>query len=231
MTDENAISPLDLAAVPVFPLPGTVLLPRTFISLHVFEPRYRVMMEYCIEGPRLLAIAMLDDRQVPDAHQRPAIYPVAGIGALRRAARLPDGRYNLVLEGIARVDLSDELPPEQVFRRARATLLEDVGAGANLQRETASLRALALRALSQSSPDNKELITSISEVAESGALADLVAAALVEDAKDRQRVLAAADIPHRVELTAGLVGALLLDEADKPSGAPSLGWGIAPGKA
>ncbi|MEM7676064.1 MAG: LON peptidase substrate-binding domain-containing protein [Myxococcota bacterium] len=230
MTDEYTVSPADLTAVPVFPLPGTVLLPRTFISLHVFEPRYRAMMEYCIEGPRLLAIAMLDDRKNPDDHGRPAIFPVAGLGALRRAAKLPDGRFNMVLEGIARVDLSDELGPDEIFRRSRAQLVQDVR-GSDLPRETASLRALALRALTQNGGDNKELVTSISEVAEPGALADLVAAALVENARDRQRVLDAARVDHRLELTAGLVGAMLLDEAAKPSGAPSLGWGIVPGKA
>lgn len=231
MTDEQLISPVDLAEVPVFPLPGTVLMPRTFISLHVFEPRYRAMMEHCIEGPRLLAIAMYDERRAPDAHQRPSIYPVAGLGALRRALRLPDGRYNLVLEGVARVDLSDELPPDQVFRRARAELLEDRLPTTDLQREVVSLRSLALRALAQTGPDNKELMNSISEVSEPGGLADLVAAALVESARDRQRVLEAVDVADRIELTAGLVGALLLDEAEKPTGTPNLGWGIAPGKA
>ena len=231
MTDENVISPVDVAEVPVFPLPGTVLLPRTFISLHVFEPRYRAMMEFCIEGPRLLAIAMLDDRRPPDAHQRPAIHAMAGLGALRRAAKLPDGRYNLVLEGVARVDLSDELGPDYVFRRARGALREDRGTTQNLQRETESLRALAMRALAQTGADNKELMAGISEAGEPGALADLVGAALVESARDRQRILDAIDIANRLELTAGLVGAMLLDEADKPSGAPTLGWGIVPGKA
>ena len=231
MTEENTISPVDLAAVPVFPLPGTVLLPRTFVSLHVFEPRYRVMMEYCVEGPRLMAVAGLDERRPPDEHARPAIYPIAGLGALRRAAKLPDGRFNLVLEGVARVDLSDELPPDEVFRRASARLLDDQGDPTTLQRETASLRALALRALAQTGPDNKELISSISEVQEAGTLADLVGAALVESARDRQRILDAVNVAHRIELTAGLVGALLLGEAEKPSGIPTLGWGIAPGKA
>ena len=231
MTDEHTIEPADLAELPVFPLPGTVLLPKTFISLHVFEPRYRAMMEFCIEGPRLLAIAMLDERQVPDEHQRPAVFRTAGLGALRRAAKLPDGRYNLVLEGVARVDLSDELPPEQIFRRAKGRLLEDQSHTSNFQRETASLRALSLRALAQTGPDNKELLNSISEVTEPGGLADLVAAALVESARDRQRILDATNVGHRLELTAGMVGAMLLDEADQPSGAASLGWGILPGKA
>ena len=57
-----------------------------------------------------------------------------------------------------------------------------------------------------------------------------MAAALVESARDRQRILDAVDIPRRLELTAGLVGAMLLGEADK-STSTSLGWGIVPGKA
>ncbi len=231
MTDEKTISSVELAEVPIFPLPGTVLLPRTFISLHIFEPRYRAMMEFCIEGPRLLAMATLDDRQLPDAQSRPAIFATAGLGALRRAAKLPDGRFNLVLEGIARVDLSNELPPDRVFRRAQARLLEDQGVSKALQRETASLRALALRVLTQLQSDNQELVASVSEVAEPGPLADLVAAAVIESARDRQRILEAVDVGDRLELTAGLVGALLLDNDDKPDGSPSLGWGIATGKA
>ena len=153
MTDETSITPADLAELPVFPLPGTVLLPKTFISLHIFEPRYRAMMEFCTEGPRLLAIAMLDDRNAPDPHQRPAIFRTAGLGAVRRAVKFPDGRYNLVLEGVARVDLSDELPPDEVFRRVRGRLCEDEGHDVDLPRETASLRALALRAIAQSGPE------------------------------------------------------------------------------
>ena len=112
-------------------------------------------------------------------------------------------------------------------------MLEDQGLDQDLQRETASLRALALRALAQmgSAGDNKELMSSVSEVVEAGALSDLVAAALIESARDRQRILDAVDVGQRVELTAGLVGAMLLDDADKPAGTPVLGWGIAPGKA
>ncbi|MEL6189610.1 MAG: LON peptidase substrate-binding domain-containing protein [Myxococcota bacterium] len=57
MTEELTIEidPSALEAVPIFPLPGTVLLPQTLVSLHVFEPRYRNMMAYCLEEHRVMA--------------------------------------------------------------------------------------------------------------------------------------------------------------------------------
>ncbi|NJK88052.1 MAG: hypothetical protein HC923_00765, partial [Myxococcales bacterium] len=77
----RVITPEQLDQVPVFPLPGTVLLPRTLIQLHIFEPRYRAMTEDCIEGTRLMIIAMLDPNGTPDEHGRPAVHRVAGLGA------------------------------------------------------------------------------------------------------------------------------------------------------
>jgi Lon protease-like protein len=223
-----------LREVPVFPLPGTVLLPRTMISLHVFEPRYRAMMEACIEGARLLAVAMFDETGSPDEHGRPAIHPVAGIGALRRSAKLPDGRYNIVLEGLARVDISEEHPPTKTFRRATARVLEDVvdDDPAALARSIASLRALCTRALSKSEGDDDgELLEGLAHVSEPGTLADLVAAAAVQDSLDRQRVLAEPNVLERVNLVAGALGALLLTN-DTPGGEPeAFGWGITPGEA
>lgn len=223
--------PEALREVPVFPLPGTVLLPRTLISLHVFEPRYRAMMETCIEGNRLLAVAMFDEDGQPDAHGRPSIHPVAGIGALRRSARLPDGRYNIVLEGLGRVDITEEHPPTRIYRRATARVLEDVlpTDPLALARSVASLRALCTRALAQDKEsDDADLVEGLSNVHEPGALADLVAAAAVRDSIDRQRVLAEPDVLERINLVAGALGALLLSES---SDQENFGWGITTGQA
>lgn len=233
MTPSFDLVPEVLREVPVFPLPGTVLLPRTMISLHVFEPRYREMMECCIEGSRLLAVAMYDEEGAPDDHGRPAIHPVAGIGALRRSAKLPDGRYNIVVEGLARVDISEEHPPTRCFRRATARVLEDVidRDAAALARSIASLRALCTRALTKSDgEDDGELLEGLAHVTEPSALADLVAAAAVRDSLDRQRVLAEPNVLERLELVAGALGALLL-AADGPAASEAFGWGITTGEA
>lgn len=221
-----------LAAVPVFPLPGTVLLPGTFLSLHIFEPRYRAMMEYVIEGHRYLVLATVAEGAPPDAEGRPAIHPTAGLGALRRSIRLPDGRYDIVLEGLARVDVSSELPPDLVFRRAQAVVLEDPQPAepGSLTPAMVSVRALCHRALLQEGGGDPDLLESLAMVTEPGRLADLVAAAVFREAAQRQQVLAEPRVEARLELVAGILGAQLLS-AEDGDGPAALSWGITPGKA
>lgn len=223
-----------LDAVPIFPLPGTVLLPHTLVSLHIFEPRYRQMMSYCLGGHRVMALAMLDERGEPDEYGRPPVYPIAGLGYVRRSARLPDGRYNIVLEGVARVDVSLEHPPDTAFRRAAARLLPDAEGeeAASVQAASHALRALCSRAFAGS--ESAEFMAGLAELGP-GRLADTIAASAVDDVPERQRILEATDVVERLQLVSGALGFLLLDREEEP--APdaaeprSMGWGITPGKA
>lgn len=235
--DMSPITTESLAAVPVFPLPGTVLLPGTYISLHIFEPRYRAMMEYVIEGHRMLVVALLDEEAGADEHGRPRVHPVAGLGRLRRSVKLPDGRYNIVLEGVARVDITDELAPELVFRRARARVVESTTPEdtAGLAASMAAVHALFGRALTVAGQTDPDVMESLAEADEPGALADLVAAACLQSSAQRQSVLAEPDVGRRLETVAGALGELLLtasgDVDDSDDEAPRVGWGIQPGKA
>jgi Lon protease-like protein len=84
--------------IPLFPLPGVVLLPGTLLPLHIFEPRYRAMVADALEGDRTIGMAMLKPgRSEPGV--LPAIYTVGGAGEIVESEELPDGRYNIILEG------------------------------------------------------------------------------------------------------------------------------------
>lgn len=224
-----------LLELPIFPLPGTVLLPRTFMSLHIFEPRYRKMMEDLVDGHRVLAIAMLDETGLPDQWGRPPIYPIAGVGLLRRSARLPDGRFNIVIEGVLRANISEELAPDLPYRRARAHVLDDEipNDEHELESALASLRSLCARVVAQMAASDAEIMQRLNEVTEPGNLADLIAAAAIQDNVDRQKILAETNVLARLNLAAAALGALLLkaDEAQPPSPTSTYGWGIGPGKA
>lgn len=220
-----------LTAVPIFPLPNTVLLPGTFLSLHIFEPRYRAMMEYTIEGHRHMVVALLQTSALPDAEGRPAVHSTAGLGALRRSVRLPDGRYNIVLEGVGRVDISHELPPELVFRRAHAEALRDHSEGSPADHQTAmaSVRALCQQAVMSPDP---ELADRLNRASDPGLFADLVAAAAFKSPQLRQEVLAEARVQARLELVAGGLGELVLAAQDlEDDDQPPPSWGISPGRA
>jgi Lon protease-like protein len=217
-----------LEAAPVFPLPTNVLLPGTLLSLHIFEPRYRAMMEYVIEGHRHLVVALIDEKGEPDDFGRPPLHKTAGVGSLQRCIRLPDGRYNLVLEGLARVSIKEELPPDLVFRRARASLLPDRTAVAadTLRPLAASVKALCSQALVQPDPD---VLAGLAGVREPGRLADLVAAAAFQDSLVRQQVMEETSIEARLDLVAGALGELVLQSHDRGA-TPRLGWGTSLGQ-
>jgi len=229
----DAIDPEALLALPVFPLPGTLLLPQTLVSLHVFEPRYRRMMEHVLEGHRVLAVAMLDEHGAPDAFGRPPMCGVAGVGVVRRSARLPDGRYNILVEGIMRADVSDELPPiaSIPYRRVRARALQDHSdeSPETLKDAAASLRALCLQVVSELGGSDPEVVERLGEIAEPGVLADMVAAAALQDADDRQKILAEVDVMKRLSIASGALGALMIRAHEARSDPP--GWGIGTGEA
>src|SRR5258706_16373803 len=88
-----------LEALPIFPLPQTVLFPAALLPLHVFEPRYRAMVKDCLATHKAMAIALIRDSperqaEASGALQRrrlPEIAPVAGLGVIIDHAQLADG--------------------------------------------------------------------------------------------------------------------------------------------
>ena len=103
--------------VAVMPLPNAILFPRVMLPLYIFEPRYKLMLADCLKGDRMFAVALLR----PDQSAQP--YPIASVGVIRTCVGRPDGTANLILEGIARVQIVDyvKLRP---YRLARIELLE-----------------------------------------------------------------------------------------------------------
>src|SRR2546428_3491888 len=107
-----------LPALPIFPLPGAVLLPHALVPLHIFEPRYRKMTQDCDAGLRVLALANIPDDRAA-AERPPRVLPAIGIGVLTRVDRLPDGRFNIVLRGVQRAVIERELPTAEPYRLPR----------------------------------------------------------------------------------------------------------------
>ncbi len=129
---------------PLFPLPNAVLLPRAILPLHVFEERYRVMARDALAGERLIAVALLRTGFERTDHTLDArIHDVVGVGKILRDERLPDGRYNLLLQGLARACVRSE-DHTRPYRRAR--LMHVPARGVDPQQES-ELRARLERTL------------------------------------------------------------------------------------
>ena len=96
------------ATVPIFPLPGALLLPRGQLPLHIFEPRYRAMMRDALAGDGV--IAMIQPSGQGEDEANPPLFAVGCLGRIAASRLLEDGRYNLVLAGISRFTVRRELP-------------------------------------------------------------------------------------------------------------------------
>ncbi|MBL8730508.1 MAG: LON peptidase substrate-binding domain-containing protein [Planctomycetes bacterium] len=108
---------LPSSVVPIFPMPGAFLFPHQVMPLHVFEPRYRQLVEDLLDGPgRLVIGTQLLDRR--DATGAPELLDVAGFGEILRHQRLADGRYQILVLGLARVRFT-EVPSDRLYRQVR----------------------------------------------------------------------------------------------------------------
>lgn len=105
--------------IPLFPLPGVVLLPGTLLPLHIFEPRYRAMVADALAGDRTIGMAMLKAGADADSGRSP-VHAIGGAGEIIESEELEDGRYNILLEGKFRYRILDETEsPGSPYRMAR----------------------------------------------------------------------------------------------------------------
>ena len=114
--------PVDLPeAIPVFPLPGALLLPRGQMPLNIFEPRYLAMVDDALrDGHRLIGMIQPDAAH-GGAPDKPALYKIGCVGRITQLAESGDGRYLIELTGIARFRVEAELPVSTLYRQCRVT--------------------------------------------------------------------------------------------------------------
>jgi Lon protease-like protein len=188
-----------LRRLPMFPLPKVVLFPHALLPLHIFEERYREMTRDVLAGSRLLAVSMIAPGETETA--KPAVRRIAGVGEVMMAHELPDGRFNLVLRGRARIRIDDELAPERPYREIAATLLPDlpVRDGAELLDGDQSLRALVGH-LAAAIPEGGEILRQVMAAQDTPTeLVDVLAADLIDDPALRQQLLETREVMRRFE--------------------------------
>jgi uncharacterized protein len=189
-----------LGRLPMFPLPGVVLLPHALLPLHIFEERYRAMTRDILKGARLLVVSLIAPGEA-EATERPAVRRIAGVGEVMMAHELPDGRFNLVVRGRARIRIDEELPATRPYREVAATQLPDlpVADTDELRDAEQSLRALVGQ-LADAIPEGGEILRQIVAAQDTPAeLADVLTAQLVYDPALRQRLLETREVMRRIE--------------------------------
>jgi Lon protease-like protein len=94
--------------LPVFALPNVVFFPKTYLPLHIFEPRYRQMVADASAGGQCIAMALLKEGWETEYYGNPPVFPTVCVGRLVSVQPLADGRSNILLQGLERCDIVEE---------------------------------------------------------------------------------------------------------------------------
>jgi len=184
--------------VPVFPLHNLVLLPHATVPLHIFESRYRKMVRDAVKGQKLIAMALFDgDEWKEDYQGTPPIRPYVCIGYIIRHEPLPDGRFNILLQGVCRANITEEVPSEP-YRMARVnptehTTVMEIDLGEQRSGIETLLNDPLLRQLASVSAIQNWLSCEIP----TPVLIDLAIWAICDNTEHRYGMLAEQDVQHR----------------------------------
>jgi Lon protease-like protein len=187
--------------MPVFPLPDAVLLPHAIQPLLVFEPRYRKMIDDCLDGAGQIAVASFAARSLKGKSPKPSLRPVVCVGQIVQHEALEDGRHNILVQGVCRAKIVSMIEPEngRTYRLAMLSPLEPAGAHAaplkqirlQLRRMLKGPRLSRLRSVDTVMAwfDREDVSTE--------ALLELIGFALLKDSELQYRLLAEASPVRR----------------------------------
>jgi Lon protease-like protein len=103
-------------ALPIFPLPGALLLPGGHLPLNIFEPRYIEMFDAALAGERMIGMVQPNTEAADPG--RASVYRTGCAGRITTFSETTDGRYEVTLLGLIRFDIAEELPPKS-YRSVR----------------------------------------------------------------------------------------------------------------
>ncbi len=212
--------PDDLPAViPLFPLAGTLLLPRRALPLNVFEPRYLAMVDAALAGDRLIGLIQ-PKVDLPGGVRatRPPLERIGGLGRITQFAETGDGRLIITLIGVARFAVTDELSTTTPYRMVRYDAERFAGDFTPGLGEEAVDRADVLKTLRAYLDANALAIEwSQFETAGNEALVDGLAMMSPCGPKEKQALLEAPDLATRAELLVAITERALADtDGDGP---------------
>jgi uncharacterized protein len=208
--------------VRLFPLPNLVLFPHVMQPLHIFEPRYRDLLEDALAGDRLMAMAALAPGWEKDYEGRPAIYPMACLGRITTHYRLADGTYNVLLLGLQRARIAREIDGHRAFREAEVELCEDqypAGQMARQQSLQQRLHDTLVKVLPHMPEAREQMDQLLAHDVPLGVLSDVISYMLELDVAGKQALLAEADVCRRTELLLAHFSAPSTDVGATPAGA------------
>ena len=111
--------------IPLFPLPTTVFYPNTSLPLHIFEPRYLNMVEDALNGKGEIGMVLLKPGSESDYQGTPEIMTTGCVGKIEHHSKLPEGKYNILLSGLYRFRILNEIGGK-IYRQAEVEFLKEI---------------------------------------------------------------------------------------------------------
>ncbi len=187
--------------MPLMTLPNVAFFPQALMPLHIFEPRYQEMLRDVLAANRLFAVAGLDLSQQSRLGNFEPPHRVASVGLVRACQKNDNGTSNLLLQGLARIEIVD-IVTDEPYRRIRGrALTSQPGASEDdnqvLRRELSRLLNLKLKLAAARSG---EMAAFLKTVDDPGAFVDIAAFSLCEDPDVRQQLLETLDVHRRLKL-------------------------------
>jgi uncharacterized protein len=204
--------------IPIFPLPNVILFPQVMLPLHIFEPRYRRMVRDAeTQRPPLIGMTLLRGNWQEQYEGTPDIYPIGCAGEMVRVNPLPDGRFNIMLQGVREFSIIEESAAKS-YREAkvewRPSSRESLAEG-----ERAELHRLLKRYLQ----DNEKVQQFLNDSSiEDGFLVNFFAFHLDFMPIEKQGLLEAVTLPERAERLRDMLD-FKLSEAQWTDGAGGAG--------
>jgi Lon protease-like protein len=190
------------AVIPVFPLPGALLLPRGQMPLNIFEPRYLAMIDDALHsGDRLIGMIQPDPAHQTADETRPHLFQIGCVGRITQFAESGDGRYLIQLTGVSRFRIEEELTVTTLYRQCRVTYQPFADDFAPRKGEDEVDRKALLRTLTAFlKANNLKVDWEGIENAPNEALVNALAMMSPYDAAEKQAMLEAPDLKTRAEI-------------------------------
>lgn len=187
--------------VPVMTLPNTAFFPQALMPLHIFEPRYQLMLRDVLATNRLFAIAGVDPRRVGQGGESEPPFRVASLGIVRACQANENGTSDLLLQGLCRVEIV-EILDNAPYRRIRIrALASEPGATAaeneDLRRQLTRLLNIKMKL---AAVESTEMTAFLKSVHDPEAFVDIAAFSLCENAAMKQKLLETLDVHDRLRL-------------------------------
>lgn len=197
--------------ISLFPLAGALLFPGAHLPLHIFESRYRALVSDALARDRLIGMVQPVEEGV-----RPRLYEVGCLGRIAECEALDDGRFNIILAGLARFRILRELDVATPFRQVEAEV-EPEGQG-----DDEALSAVARAALEQEARRFAEHLGYMVDWSAVGRLDDTtfvnsVAQVAPFDVAAKQALLEAHSLAERAERAMQLMQFFGHTDTDKPA--------------